>query len=198
MTILNIFAIAVALAMDAFAVSIASGVTLKNVSVRQFFRLSWHFGLFQAMMPVIGWGAGLSVRTLIEDFDHWVAFSLLLFVGVNMLRSAFWKQDEENTCKDPTRGSSLVMLSVATSIDALAVGLSMAMLNVSIWFPAFIIGTVAASFTALGLFLGSKACRFMIIQKYAAGFGAVVLIGIGVNILYEHNALSLLSGVLHE
>jgi len=192
LTILNIFALAVALAMDAFAVSIASGVALKNVSPRQFFRLSWHFGLFQALMPVIGWSAGLSVRTLIEDFDHWVAFLLLLFVGINMLRSALGKQDEENTCKDPTRGSSLVLLSVATSIDALAVGLSLAVLDVSIWLPAFIIGVVAALFTALGLFLGSKACRFMILQKYAEGAGAIVLISIGVNILYEHKALSFL------
>jgi manganese efflux pump family protein len=197
LTILNIFALAVALAMDAFAVSMASGVSLKNVSARQFFRLSWHFGLFQAMMPVIGWSAGLSIRTLIENFDHWVAFALLLFVGLNMLRSALGKQDEENTCKDPTRGSSLVLLSVATSIDALAVGLSMALLNVSIWFPAFIIGVVAAFFTALGLFLGSKACQFMILQKYAEGVGAAVLIGIGVNILYEHDVLSFLYTVLH-
>jgi putative Mn2+ efflux pump MntP len=191
-TILNIIALAVALAMDAFAVSIAAGVALKTVSARQFFRLSWHFGLFQAVMPIIGWSAGMSVRTMIQAFDHWVAFFLLLFVGGNMLRSVFGKQDEENTCKDPTRGSSLVLLSIATSIDALAVGLSMAALNVSIWFPAFMIGIVAALFTAFGLFLGARACRFMILQKYAEGLGAAVLIGIGVNILYEHEVLSFL------
>lgn len=191
MTIFNIFALAVALAMDAFAVSIASGVALKKVSARQFFRLAWHFGLFQAVMPIIGWSAGLTVRNLIQAFDHWVAFVLLLFVGGNMLRSAFGKE-EENTCKDPTRGTSLVLLSVATSIDALAVGLSIAVLDVSIWFPAFIIGVVAALFTALGLFLGSRACRYMILQKYAEALGAAVLIGIGLNILYEHDALSFL------
>jgi putative Mn2+ efflux pump MntP len=190
-TILNIFGLAVALAMDAFAVSIASGVALKNVSIRQFFRLSWHFGLFQAVMPIIGWTAGFSFRFMIEKYDHWVAFTLLLFVGGNMLRSAFGENDEGNSCKDPTKGSSLVLLSVATSIDALAVGLSMAVINVSILFPAFIIGIVAAAFTSLGLFLGSKACRFLILRKYAEVLGAVVLIGIGVNILYEHGALSL-------
>ena len=192
MTVLNIFALAVALAMDAFAVSIASGVALKHVSGRQFFRLSWHFGLFQAVMPIIGWSAGLSVRTLIASFDHWIAFSLLAFVGFNMFRSIFHDEDDDGTCKDPTRGSSLVMLSVATSIDALAVGLSMAVLNVSIWFPALVIGIVAALFTALGLFLGSRACRFMLLRKYAEGLGAIVLIGIGIKILYEHDALSFL------
>lgn len=192
MTVFNIFALAVALAMDAFAVSIASGVALKQVSGRQFFRLSWHFGLFQAVMPIIGWSAGLSVRTLIASFDHWIAFSLLAFVGLNMLRSVFNDEDDDGTCADPTRGTTLVLLSVATSIDALAVGLSMAVLNVSIWFPSVIIGLVAAFFTALGLFLGSKACRFMLLRKYAEGLGAIVLIGIGLKILYEHDALSFL------
>ncbi|MBW1898186.1 MAG: manganese efflux pump [Deltaproteobacteria bacterium] len=176
--------------MDAFAVAVASGVSLKNVSPRQFFRLSWHFGLFQAVMPVIGWCAGLSVRAFIESYDHWVAFGLLAFVSVNMLRSALGKSEKSELRNDPTKGSSLVLLSVATSIDAFAVGLSMAFINVSIWFPALVIGIIASIFTAVGLLLGSRASRFVFLQKYAEFIGAGVLIAIGINILREHGALT--------
>ena len=135
MNLLAILGIAVALAMDAFAVAIATGVNLKQVSLRQTFRLSWHFGLFQAMMPVIGWGLGTSVQSYMAAYDHWVAFVLLALVGSNMLREAVLAdEDEENSKprKDATKGMTLVMLSVATSIDALAIGLSMSMLQVSI------------------------------------------------------------------
>ena len=130
MQFVNILAIAVALAMDAFAVAVATGVSLKHVSFRQTFRLSWHFGLFQAIMPVIGWSAGLTIRSFIEQYDHWVAFGLLAFVGGHMIKEAFQPETEKIQKKDPTKGWSLVMLSVATSIDALAVGFSMSMLNI--------------------------------------------------------------------
>jgi putative Mn2+ efflux pump MntP len=147
--LLNISAIAVALAMDAFAVAIAAGVMLKKISFRQNFRLAWHFGLFQAIMPVLGWSAGLSIRDGIADYDHWVAFGLLAFVAQGMLRGAFKKETNENERKDPTRGLTMVMLSVATSIDALAVGLSLSMISISIWTPALIIGLVAGTFTTV-------------------------------------------------
>jgi putative Mn2+ efflux pump MntP len=155
--LLNISAIAVALAMDAFAVAIAAGVTLKKISFRQNFRLAWHFGLFQAMMPVLGWSAGLSIRGWIADYDHWVAFGLLAFVAQGMLRAAFKKKTGTEERKDPTRGLTMVMLSVATSIDALAVGLSLSMISVSIWTPALIIGLVAGAFTTAGMHLGCSA-----------------------------------------
>lgn len=132
MNLYTIIGISVALAMDAFAVSIAAGVYLKDVSFRQFFRLSWHFGLFQALMPVIGWGAGLSIRHFIEKADHWVAFCLLTVVSISMVREAFGKEDEEKARRDPTKGSTLIVLSLATSIDALAVGFSLSILNTSI------------------------------------------------------------------
>ncbi len=122
-------AIAAALAMDAMAVAIAGGISLKRVGFRQYFRLSWHFGLFQALMPVIGWSAGLTIRDMIERFDHWLAFCLLIFVGSNMLLGAYRGKDRGSTRKDPTTGGSLVILSVATSIDALTVGLSISILN---------------------------------------------------------------------
>ncbi len=190
MTLLSLIAIAVALAMDAFAVSIAAGVSIRNVSYRQFFRLSWHFGLFQALMPVIGWSAGLTIRSVIEQFDHWVAFCLLFFVGSSMIWEAFKNKDKEYFSKDPTKGSVLVMLSVATSIDALAVGLSISILKISIWMPAAIIGITAALFTATGLYLGSRFVHISWLSRYADIIGAIVLYLIGINILFEHGVFT--------
>ena len=189
MQFLNISAIAVALAMDAFAVSIATGVSLKRVDFRQTFRLSWHFGLFQAMMPVIGWSAGLSIRTYVEGYDHWVAFGLLTFVAANMIRGALRDDEGEKKPKDPTRGMTLVMLSVATSIDALAVGFSISILNVSIWTPALVIGIVAGTFTIVGLQIGKRIGAAGRLRPFAEAIGGIVLIAIGLNILHEHGAL---------
>ena len=191
MDIVNISAIAVALAMDAFAVSIAAGVTLKNVSFRQTFRLSWHFGLFQALMPVIGWSAGSTVRVYIEAYDHWIAFGLLSIIGLKMIREAFKADDDSQKKKDPTKGMMLVILSLATSIDALAVGLSLSMLNVGIWLPACIIGIVAGSFTVVGIQFGRRIGSAVKLGLYAEVFGGVVLIIIGFNILREHGVLLL-------
>jgi putative Mn2+ efflux pump MntP len=195
----NILLIAVALAMDAFAVSVAAGVTLKSVSTRQTFRMAWHFGLFQAMMPVIGWGAGLTVRQYIEAYDHWIAFVLLAFVAQGMLRSAFAAEKAENSCKDPTRGMTMVMLAVATSIDALAVGLSLSLINISIWTPALIIGVVAGAFTTLGMHLGKMIGCLPQLSRWAELTGGIVLLAIGVNILREHGALAILQwpGLVH-
>ena len=187
---INTLALAVALAMDAFAVSIASGVSLRTVSARQTFRLAWHFGLFQAMMPVIGWSAGFTVRSRIEAYDHWVAFALLVFVAQGMLRSAFKGESAEADAKDPTKGMTMVMLSVATSIDALAVGLSLSMINVSIWTPALIIGLVAGVFTTVGMHLGKVIGNMAQLSRWAEMTGGIVLLAIGVNILREHGALA--------
>ncbi len=186
LTLLNTIAIAVALAMDAFAVAIAAGMALGKISYRQNFRLAWHFGLFQAMMPVLGWAAGLSIRDIIAHYDHWVAFGLLLFVAQGMLREALKKEDTQRNSKDPTKGLTMVMLSVAVSLDALAVGLSLSMINVSIWAPALIIGLVAIAFTTLGLHLGKRLARATRIRRWADSLGASVLLIIGLNILREH------------
>ncbi len=180
--------IALALAMDAFAVAVATGVSLKTVSPRQFFRLSWHFGLFQALMPIIGWTLGLTVRDYIERYDHWIAFVLLGYIGVNMIRESF--SDAEENHGDPTKGLTLVMLSVATSIDALAVGLSLSMLGISVWWPACVIGVVALVLTVAGLFFGKTVARARRISKYAEMIGGMVLISIGLRILWEHGALA--------
>jgi len=195
MNLLTILGIAVALAMDAFAVAIATGVSLKQVSIRQTFRLSWHFGLFQALMPVIGWLLGASVQGYMEAYAHWVAFILLAVVGTNMLKEAVQRdddEDEEKPRKDATKGMTLVMLSIATSIDALAVGLSMSMLRVSIVTPAIIIGIVAGLFTIGGLHLGKKVSRLTWLSTWAEIIGGLVLWLIGLNILRENGVFAAL------
>ena len=190
MPLFNIGAIAVALAMDAFAVSIATGVCLKEVSTRQVFRLSWHFGLFQALMPILGWRAGAAVHAYMDAFGHWIAFGLLSLIGLNMIREAFNPEACEAPLKDPTRGFSLVMLSLATSMDALAVGFSVSMLDISIWLPAFIIGVVAGLFTVAGLQIGKRIGALTPIGFYAEFSGGIVLLCIGVNILYQHGVFA--------
>lgn len=185
MSTLTLLGIALGLAMDAFAVAIGTGLQLCVVSRRQTFRMAFHFGLFQFLMPIVGWLAGLTLVDLIAPVDHWIAFGLLAFIGGKMIYEAFAHKDDESadSC-DPTRGWSLVGLSVATSIDALAVGLSLAVLGLDIWYPAIVIGIVAGALTVLGLELG---CRFgSLLGKRMEVVGGLVLIGIGVKILVEH------------
>lgn len=186
MSFLSSFAIAVALAMDAFAVAISSSAVLRRISWGHVARMSLTFGFFQFLMPVAGWLLGLSVREYIEAWDHWIAFGLLSFVGLNMLREAFGGGDEEEERGDPSRGLTLILLAIATSIDALAVGLSFSMIGVSVWGPAVVIGLVCAVLTALGVWLGVRLGRSDLLGGKAACLGALVLIGIGVKILHEH------------
>ncbi|MFW8600101.1 manganese efflux pump MntP family protein [Desulfobacterota bacterium M19] len=185
MSLSTIFLIAAALAVDAFAVALATGIALPRVGWRHTFRLTWHFGLFQAGMNIIGWALGLSVRHLIERVDHWLAFALLAFVGGRMIIEAL-KTEEEADRGDPTRGRTMIILAVATSIDALAVGLSFAVLKVSIWFPALVIGIVAALFTALGIHLGHFVGHSSRLGPRVEIAGGLILIIIGLNILHSH------------
>lgn len=180
-----LWGVAVALAMDAFAVSVASGAALGRVSWRQTLRLAWHFGLFQAGMPVLGWALGRGVADHVQAFDHWIAFGLLLFVGGKMILDAIGDHEEESRA-DPTRGASLVLLSVATSIDALAVGFSLSVLGGSVWGPALVIGGVCFLFTVGGLHLGRAVRSATGLGRLAEVLGGVVLLAIGLNILREH------------
>lgn len=183
MDLIALVGIALGLAMDAFAVSIAVSVALGGTSRRQTFRLAWHFGLFQALMPIIGWIAGRSVRTLIESWDHWLAFALLTIVGGRMIIEALRSDGHEARRSDPTRGWSLVVLSVATSIDALAIGLSFAALGVEVWVPAAVIGLTAGALTLVGT-LGGRALGNRFGSKMAI-IGGVLLIAIGGWIVYQ-------------
>ena len=186
MDFLTIILIALALAVDAFAVAVAAGVSLCAVSIRQVFRLSWHFGLFQAGMTLLGWAAGLTVRAFTETVAPWLAFGLLIFVGGRMILEALRDQDEEKSTSDPTQGKTLLILSVATSIDALAVGISFAILNTPVWLPALIIGIVASLLTVIGLRLGCLVGASSNLGSRAEIAGGIVLIGIGLNILHQH------------
>lgn len=191
MSLAALFVLAVALALDAFAVSICSGCALKRVTIGHFLRLSLTFGFFQFLMPVIGWTLGLTVRDFIEAWDHWVAFLLLLWIGGNMLRSGFGSGETcDVNAPDPTTGSRLFMLAIATSLDALAVGLSFSLLKMSVWGPAVLIGVVCAIITALGVWAGKMLASAAMVGKRAEVLGGCVLIGIGLKILYEHGIFS--------
>jgi len=178
----TILLIAVGLGMDAFAVALCTGATRRDIWFRPGFRLSFHFGLFQFMMPIIGWAAGTTIVRFIEAYDHWIAFGLLAYVGGKMIKESF-EDKHQDFGADPTRKWTLVMLAIATSIDALAVGLSLALLKVPILYPSIIIGLVAAGMTAAGLALGRPLGRF---GKRMELIGGLVLIGIGLRIVIEH------------
>ncbi len=178
---LSLIALAVALAMDAFAVALAAGAILRPLTFRPCFRLAFHFGLFQAMMPVIGWLAGLTVQSFVAAWSHWLAFLLLLAIGGRMVHEALAAEEGVKRANDPSKGLTMVALSVATSIDALAVGLTLAMLDVVIWIPSLVIGLVACLFTVLGLFLGTRAGKLW--GKRVEVGGGIILIMIGLKIL---------------
>ncbi len=180
----TILLIAIGLAMDCFAVSLGVGTAGTAVGFRPTFRLFFHFGLFQGGMTLLGWLAGKTVVTYIASVDHWVAFGLLAFVGLRMLRGGLRMSGEEPAIPDPSRGMTLVMLSVATSIDALAVGLSLALLSVNVYWAALLIGGVSAVLSLLGLLLGNQlGLRF---GKSMEVIGGIILIGIGLRVLITH------------
>ncbi len=183
MSFVEIFLIALALAMDAFAVSIASGTNSNFKGNRAYLRLAFHLGWFQFLMPVIGWFTGSTFSSYISSFDHWIALVLLSYVGLKMIKSAFAKEENKGM-KDPSKGKMLVLLSVATSIDALAIGFSIALLGIDIWYPAIIIGIVTGTLSFIGIkagnFLGNKFGKIM------EFFGGLILIAIGIKIFLEH------------
>jgi len=183
MQLITTFAIAVGVAMDVFAVSLGIGTSGKARSPRSVFRVAFHCGLFQGLMTFLGWLAGSTVVDLITGIDHWVAMGLLGFVGYRMIRSGF-DADVETQPGDPSRGGTLMMVCVATSIDALAVGLSLSLLDVNIALSSVIIGVVTAAFGVTGLLAGSGlGLRF---GKRMEVFGGVLLTIIGLRILFSH------------
>jgi putative Mn2+ efflux pump MntP len=179
--------IAVGLAMDAFAVSITSGLTIKSLQIRHALRIALFFGVFQAVMPLVGWLAGLSVREFIAEVDHWIAFGLLCFIGGKMIYEGRRIKPMEDK-KDPLQMSVLLLLSVATSIDALAVGITFAFLNVSILLPVLVIGVITFLFSFSGVYMGDRLGHFF--ENKIEIVGGLVLIGIGVKIVIEHVVLT--------
>ncbi len=180
LSLLSLLGIAVGLAMDAFAVSIAAGLAVASVTPRHIFRVSFHFGLFQFIMPVIGWLAGGQLTAYFGEYNRWAAFALLAYVGGRMLWEAH-REKQADSDRDPTRGLTLVTLSIATSLDALAVGVSMALLGVSIWIPSVVIGIITAALSAIGITFGGRIGPRW--ERWAEAAGGIVLLAIGVKVL---------------
>lgn len=186
MSILEIWLLAVSLAIDCFTVSITSGIILHRIRWGIFLKMAFLFGLFQAAMPFLGWLGASRFNHLIETYDHWIAFALLAFLGIRMIREHF--KDEEERSFDPTRMKVILTLAVATSIDALPVGISFAFTGFrtlsSLLYPLTAIGiasfVISLAGSLIGVFFGK---RFNLRVEI---FGGLVLIGIGVKILFEH------------
>ncbi len=186
MRLWELLLLAIGLSMDAFAVSVCKGLAMQKANLRGALTCGVWFGGFQALMPLIGFFLGAMFATAIEAFDHWVAFGLLALIGANMLKEAFAHEEEcgECACADLSV-KTMFLMAVATSIDALAVGVSLAMAgNVNIWLAVALIGTVTCLLSALGVKVGSVfGARF---EKKAQFAGGVILLLIGLKILLEH------------
>ena len=187
---------AFALSMDAFAVSITKGMTIKNLKKSTALKMALAFGVFQGAMPLLGWALGISFESYIKSIDHWIAFILLGFIGFNMIKGFFDDRKEENASElefsattdvDDLSNKEIIMLAVATSIDALAVGISFAFLNVSIIPAASIICIITFLVCVVGVFVGNKVGD--IFNGYAELVGGVILILIGFNIFNEHTQI---------
>ncbi|MEC4272292.1 manganese efflux pump MntP family protein [Adlercreutzia sp. R25] len=174
----------VGLSMDAFAVAVCKGLCMPKVRWGQAFVIALFFGGFQALMPLIGWAAGSLFASSIVAIDHWVAFGLLALIGAKMLGDAFREETEKTECKTKLDLRELTLLAIATSIDALAVGITFAFLGVNIWAAIAIIGLTTFALSLLGVVIGNQfGSRF---EKPATIAGGIVLILIGLKILAEH------------
>ncbi len=180
----SVLLIAIGLSVDCFAVALSGSISMRTVSSLQVLRASLAFGLFQALMPVLGWLAGQTVVELIADYDHWAAFVLLALVGSRMIWKSLHSEDGRSENADITKGLLLLTLSLATSMDALAVGLSFAFLDTNIALASLTIGVIAFVATVIGFLLGRKVGN--LVGKRAETVGGIVLIGIGLRILSEH------------
>ncbi len=186
MNIVELFLLAVSLSMDAFAVSISNGLVMPCVKKRYAAVFGLYFGFFQFIMPLIGYALSVHFSLLIKNFDHWIAFALLVAIGGNMIKESFSK--EEDSAPDVLKilcPKNMLLLAVATSIDALAVGVSFACLqNTNIIFSCAVIGIVTFSFSFCGLLLGKKAGSYL--KQYATRTGGIILTAIGIKILVQH------------
>jgi putative Mn2+ efflux pump MntP len=183
MEFLTITLIAISLAMDAMAVSLGIGATGQITALRGKFRLAFHFGIFQSGMTALGYLAGATIVQFVSEFDHWIAFALLGYVGINLIRSGLAK-DGKSFEKDPSTNTTLVILSLATSIDAFAVGLSIAFLGVPVLLSVIMIGLVAMLLSIIGLYTGIRLGNTF--GKRMEILGGLILIGIGIRVVITH------------
>jgi len=182
MGVLEIVLIAIGVAMDAFAVSICKGLSMKKMSWKKALIVAAYFGVFQGLMPVIGYLLGTTFESLVTKIDHWIAFGLLVFIGINMLKEAS-SNDSEN-CNDNVDFKSMVVLAIATSIDALAVGITFAFLQTNIILAALAIGIITFTICIIGVKIGNKFGDKY--ERKAETVGGLILIIMGIKILLEH------------
>ena len=184
MTFIELLLIAVGLSMDAFSVSICKGLTTKKFSWRMALICGLWFGFFQALMPTIGYFLGAQFQEMIEAYDHWIAFGLLFLIGANMIREAIWGKKEEGSNNGALDFKTMFLLAIATSIDALAVGVSFACIQVKLWSSVVVIGLTTFVFSVLGVKIGNVfGSKY---EKSAGIIGGIILILIGLKILLEH------------
>ncbi|MBQ2696594.1 MAG: manganese efflux pump [Clostridia bacterium] len=181
MQIFELIMIAVGLSMDAFAVSLSNGMAIPNLRLKDALKFGFFFGFFQALMPLIGWAAGQLFSGYIMAFDHWVAFILLGYIGAKMILDAV-RCDEE--ASGSTQFRILLILAIATSIDALAAGVTFAFVSINIWFSIATIGLITFVLCTLGALLGK--CAGCALGRRAQILGGVILIIMGFKILIEH------------
>ncbi|MEG0376066.1 MAG: manganese efflux pump MntP family protein [Raoultibacter sp.] len=185
MGFIELFLVAVGLSMDAFAVSICKGLGMRKINYRHALIIALFFGVFQGVMPVIGWLLGTQFESYITSFDHWIAFGLLVIIGGKMLWDAFHEEATCTDCEQPKINvKELTLLAIATSIDALAIGITLAFLQVDIIRAALTIGVITFVLSFIGVIVGKRFGDKY--QKRATIAGGVVLIAIGVKILLEH------------
>jgi len=188
MGFVELFLIAIGLSMDAFAVAICKGLNMRKLNYKNTFIIAAFFGGFQGLMPLIGWFLGRQFAQYITGFDHWIAFILLAFIGGQMILEALKKENEKCDIDDHLDIKELFMLAIATSIDALAVGITFALIpNTNIWVSIILIGIITFVLSIVGVFIGNKfGARFKSKAEFAGGF---ILILIGAKILFEHLGL---------
>ena len=184
MSLIEIILISAGLAMDAFGVSIGKGLTMPVGENGRKVTLAFLFGLFQFLMPVIGWLIGCQFIDVISEWDHWIIFGLLGYLGVAMIREGLSDDDDEDDDKQFLGAWEMIILSVATSLDAMAVGLTFAFLPINIWDASATIGVITFGISLVGIYLGKFMGRF--VGKYADVLGGGVLILIGTKILLQH------------
>lgn len=182
MEVIEILLISIGLAMDAFAVSICKGLSMKSMSWKKAIIIGLYFGVFQALMPVIGYFLGATFESLVTKIDHWIAFALLTFIGTNMLKEAFAKSEENHN--DSVDFKTMIILAIATSIDALAVGITFAFLRVNMILPVIMIGIVTFIISVAGVKIGNKFGNKY--ERKAEVVGGLILIFMGLKILLEH------------
>ena len=179
---LEIFLIGVGLAMDAFAVAVCKGLSMKQIKINKSIIVGGYFGIFQGLMPIIGYILGVSFQEIITKVDHWISFILLAVIGINMIKDSFSKETEN--LNDRTNFKTMLPLSIATSIDALAIGITFAFLKVNIIIAALIITITTFLISIIGVIIGNKVGNKF--EKKAEFFGGIILLIIGIKILLEH------------